>query len=443
MNSKLNIKEFPNGFQCIHHERADSDITAINLFVRVGSNYETKDLNGVSHFIEHMVFKGTKSFSDAKEIAQIFDEIGAYFNAYTTENVTCYVVKCSSIYIEKILNVLDEMLLHSLFRKIDFEREKNVVVEEIDRSKDNTASYIMEKIYELIFENSGLANPTGGEKKLILNYDYDDTMDYFRNFYKPSNMVISICSGLKSQKIFKMLEKLDLTTIDNKFDNVKYLVDESVKPQNNIKIKIIDRELEQTHLTIGFKTTDMYNDDRYVLEVIKNILSGNMSSRLFINLREKNGLTYSISINNSEYEYSGCFVIQTSVNKDKIITNDDPDAETDKGAIPVIIDTLNELIENGLMSDELKKTKGFIRGSLILENEDSTNVADYNGRLLTFKYPKIISIDEIYEIFDKITEKDIERVLKTYFRRECMSCYMIGRNIDKSKVLNELNRLVQ
>lgn len=430
---------FDNGLKLIYQNGLSSNISSINIFCDVGSNYEDDKLSGVSHFIEHMVFKGTPSLPTSKDISVIFDSIGAYINAYTDKNATCYITKCDSSYFERCLFTLSDIMLNSTFDKNEFEKEKYVVIEEINRSKDNTSSYLNDKYYELVFESSSLARPIGGNENTILNYKYDDVLDYYKNFYIPEKMVISVCTNIPYLDVINIIKNSHF--IQKKYtpyiNKVKeYVVDSTIQIQNKINIDVIDRNLEQTHIAIGFRTVDMYNNDRYILDMIEYILSGNMSSRLFINLREKNGLTYNIDIDNSNYEFSGTFVILTSVDKNKVIRNGNK-----KGAIPIIIDTLNDLIDNGITDDELNKIRGFIKGSITLDYEDTLNISEYNGRMVLFDYPIMIPINKLYDVYQSITIEDINNTIRKYFKKSRMNVFIIGEKINTTNILNECEKL--
>ena len=435
---------FDNGLKLVYQRRKSSNISAISLFCRVGSNYEPEGLRGVSHFIEHMLFKGTTNIPNAKDIARIFDVIGAYFNAYTDKNKTCYVVKGTTGHLEKIIHTLSDMLTNSLFDKTEFEREKKVVVEEINRAKDNAAAYTNEEIYRLLFKGSSLSLPIGALPEDILAYDRDRTLDFFENFYKPSNMVISICTNEKISNVIEYINKSYLITKEfTPFEN-RYSDLTTLSTQNNIRIATSTRsELEQTHIALGFRTCNIYSPDSYVLDILKVVLAGNMSSRLFTHLREKNGLVYNVSVDNSEYENSGMFTILTSVDKTKLISYLENDSQKN-GAIPIIIDTLNNIVEDGITEDELEKAKGFLEGAFTLEHEDSVNISDYNGNIVCLDKQYLIPIKQLHRVrYNPITLEDVNETAKKYFKHSLLSVFLLGSNVSEMTELlkTELKRL--
>jgi predicted Zn-dependent peptidase len=434
---------FPNGLKLVYSHRPYGNLSAINIFVRVGSNYESYSLQGGSHFLEHMMFKGTHRLGSAKAISTVFDEIGAYLNAYTDKNLTCYVAKCESTYTSRCIETFADMLRNSVMDPIEFELEKNVVVEEIIRTKDNQANYISDKILELVFKGSALALPVGSTEEFILKYNRNDVLDYYHTFYKPSNMVISICTSLTFKEVQQIVSKSYFGTwitipfqIPKKY-TVNTRLDKQVKPL----VETIDRDIEQIHIALGFRTVNQYSNDRYILELIKYILVGNMSSRLFINLREKNGLTYNVGIDNMHYETTGCFNIITSVDRDRLLDYKDISGNSKPGAIPVLLDTLKQLVEKGTKSNELEKIKGFLKGSLSLELEDSQSISDYNGRQVLLDYPEFVPLETLYTIFKSIEKRDIEKVLRKVFCKKNMSLFLIGKKsyIDLDKIENLLD----
>ena len=432
---KITEYVFENGLKLIYQRRPDP-LTAVSIQCCVGSVNEPTNLNGninlngISHMIEHMMFKGTTNIRDTKGIAKIFDSIGAYFNAYTDKNITSYTVKSSSEHIEIIIETLADMLMNSLFLKKEFELEKNVVNEEIIRAIDNTAGYLNSEIYSLYFKGNNLANSVGSVPKVIMNYDHTEAKKYYKTFYKPSNMVVSICSDLDIEKIKRTIEKSYLITKkSSKFVNTLYTNNNLINKQIGIRSKTINRKLEQTHIGLGFRTTNMYNDDKYLLDIARVVLAGNMSSRLFTDLREDRGLTYTIHIDASEYRPSGHFTILTSVDKNRLIEYKDK-GQTKMGALKVIKQSLDTFINNGITQSELDKAKGYIDGKLVLANEDALNISDYNGKLVTFDYDYIIPIQRLFKIkYSLITRKAVNDAIKKYFRKDRMSIFLIGDKV--------------
>jgi len=438
----INNYEFKNGLKLVYQQKSGANITGINFFVNVGSQNESEELNGISHLIEHMVFKGTKKLPKAKDISKIFDQIGAYFNAYTYIDLTCYIVKCDSDYTKKCICTLCDMLLNSNFRKDEFEREKNVIVDEIIRAQDNTEGYVNEKIYSILFKGSNLANPIGGIPETIRNYDYNSALDYYKYFYRPSNIVISICSNKPFDEIRKIVETCDLATyVDTPPEEKKYIMQLDEINHTDRRQGKIFRQLEQTYMAIGFKTVGKYHSDYYGLNLLKYILTGNMSSIFFINLREKNGLTYNISVDLAAFEKTGAFTILTSVDDAKLIKYTENN-KVKPGALPIIFKILRKITTECISQEQLDIAKGFMKGSTSLESEDALNVCGYNGRNILF------DLDDknytLYENYNKrykdITLENINIIIKKYITFDRLNTFYIGKTLDNN-IIQEISNV--
>jgi len=436
----INNHTYSNGLKLVYQQKKGANISGINIFVNVGSQNEPIELNGISHLIEHMVFKGTKKLPKAKDVSKIFDQIGAYFNAYTYIDHTCYVVKCDSDYTKRCVCTLCDMLLNSVFRKDEFEREKNVIVDEIIRAQDNTEGYINEKIYSVLFKGSNLANPIGGVPETITKYDYEKSKEYFKFFYKPKNIVISICSNKEYSEIKKIVDTCELASFNRDIStNLSYKPNYREIPHTNRKTGKIIRKLEQTYIALGFKTVGRYHPDFYILNLLKYILTGNMSSIFFINLREKNGLTYNISVDHSAFENTGAFTILTSVDDDKLIEYKDKNIDK-MGALSIIFKILRKLSNECISQEQLDIAKGFMKGSTSLESEDGLNVCAYNGRNILF------NLDDknytLYQNYNKryknITLENINNVIKKYLTYSNLHTFYIGKNLDNNNIMQKI-----
>lgn len=439
---KIETHTFENGLKLVYQEKKGANISAINMFVDVGSQNESAELNGISHLIEHMMFKGTSKLPTAKDISKIFDRQGSYFNAYTYLDLTCYIVKCDSDYTDKCICTLCDMLLNSKFPKDEFEKEKNVIVDEIIRAQDNTEGYVNEKIYSILFKGSNLGNPIGGVPDVIKNYDYTKSLAYYKYFYKPSNIVISICSNKNFNDIKKMVTNCELSTFDSPSQPQKYLPQLIEPPFVGRRQGTIFRKLEQTYMAISFKTVGKRHKDFYTLNLLQYILTGNMSSIFFINLREKNGLTYNVSVDLAAFDHTGAFTILTSVDDGKLINYVDKN-EIKPGALPIIFKLFSKILKDCISLEQMNIAKGFMKGSTSLESEDALNVCAYNGRNILF------DLDDknytLYENFNKryqhLTLVDINRVVKKYFTFDRLNTFYIGKTLDDKTMMSAISKI--
>ena len=429
---------FKNGLEFVY-QKNHFNSSSINIFVKVGSINEPPHLNGISHFIEHMVFKGTEKRKTSEEISQTFDSVGAYINAATTIDNTFYTAKCDSDYLELCVETLMDMILNSKLEKEEIKKEKNVVIEEIRIVKDSPTNYINELAYKILFSKSSLAQPIGGTDKIIKKYKYKDIIEYYKYFYRPENMVVSICSNIPFSKIKKIIQKNNKKQFLVKVDIDKFKPNTEIKlPRNQMIIK--HAPLGKTYLALGFRVCGRHNKDFYALDLLRIILTGNMSSLLFVELREKNGLTYSIGIDYDTYDTVGNFIIITNVDKHRLIKKG-----RQSGALNIIIDILKTLKSKGVTEKQLKIAKGYLKGVLTLSLEDTSTLSQINGHRYLFNASdKNIPLDKIYDKrYKNITVDQINDVIKKYIVRENMSSAYLGNNIKpiKNQILESENNL--
>ena len=423
-----------NGIKIVYIPRKDNNITCVSVFCRVGSVDETRQLQGVSHFLEHMLFKGTDQRPTPKDIAGELDEVGAYFNAYTDKNVTSYIVKVNSEYANRGFNILSDMIVNSKIRPRDMVTEKNVVVEEINKSKDNPSEHIEELHYALLFDKNPLGHSIGGDEAKILGYPPKKVKEYYQQYYSSNNVVIATSSNLNLSTIKKLIKNSYFPQLQSK--NVQHIYPR-LKNQSKIKIKVEHRDLEQVHLNLGFPTCHMYHQDKYILDLVKIILAGNMSSRLFIDMREKHGLSYSVSVDFSTYESTGHFSVKTSFDKQSLFIKEQSNpGSLDKitksqlinkpGGLTIILNNFKLLCNSLVSKDELEKVKGFIRGHLVIEKEDSHSLTDYFGRQITQEFNPVVNFGYLLDQYDKVTPQMIRETCKKYFKKQHINITIIG-----------------
>ena len=419
---------FKNGLKFVYQKNKNA-LSSINIFVKVGSINEPPHLNGVSHFIEHMAFKGTDELPTSDVISQIFDSVGAYINAATLIDHTFYTAKCDSDYLELCIETLLDMIFNSKLEKDEIKKEKNVVIEEISMTKDSPDHYVNELAYSILFNNSSLGQPIGGENKIIKNYKYKDIVEYYKHFYRPENIVVSICSNISFSKIKKIIQK------NNNKRFLKLSNPNKFKPRTKIKLgkdQLILKNipLEKTYLAVGFRVCNRHHSDFYALDLIRIILTGNMSSLLFVELREKNGLTYSIGIDYDTYDTVGNFIILTNVDKNRLLKKG-----AHIGALNIIIDILKTLKSEGITEKQLKIAKGYLKGILTLSLEDTSTISQINGHRYLFKQgDRNIPLKEVFEkCYKNINVKQINKVIRKYIIRKNMSTVYLGNNIKKYK----------
>lgn len=423
---------FPNGFRIIYEKpKTDIPLTSILGFVKLGSIYEPSSLKGVSHFIEHMCFKGTKKIPQSKTIMHHYDGIGAFFNAYTEKEFTCYQIKCNEEKFKDTIHILADMMMNSIFQKDEFSKEYKVVVEENIKSEDDMEKLIAERIDSLVYSGSSYSQPIDTLSYHKNKMKYDDVIELYHDFYQPQNMVLSIVSHIPFSKIKSLVNtSFFMKGRENNQQRQPILY---IEPQSEVKCSIFKKpNLSATYLSICFRTCPYENPDRYSLYLLSQIIGGTFSSRLFSFLREDNGLTYSSSSDITFYKHSGHLSIDVILDPKKIIKNGEK-----IGVLPLIIELLNDLYKNGVSKDEFEVIKGYIKGQFIIRLEDSLNQAEYNGKNVLLYDSEFSPYDKIFQKhYYPITIRDVNTIIKKYLKKTNMSVCILGTNNPSLDVLN-------
>ena len=426
---------FPNGFKLVHEKVLNHLSSSINVFCDVGSIYEPDNLKGASHFIEHMCFKGTKKVPNSKDIYLTYDKIGAYLNAYTEKRYTCYTVKCDSEYLESIIEMLSDMLLNSIFDKREFIKEEQVVIEENVKSEDSSYDILMNNLTGMIYKGSSFEKNVDMLEYHKTKYVYEDIVEFYKLFYTPSRMVLSITSSCSFKELCDFLKTTDFIKKNAIMHEIpsKYMIIPCVEQQEKPRIRIIDLKSYKTvHLGISFRIETI---DRYCLNLLQTILSGPMSSRLFSLLREDNGLTYTSTVYTNYHKIYGDITIYAETEKNKLLKN-----KSKPGVLPLLIKELKKLVEQGVSKEELDTAKQYMKGSLKIALEDIDNITSHNGKqLLIYPNDEIILYKDLYEkCYKNITVKNVNDVIKKYIRKNLMSIVIVGPRVINEKTVLDM-----
>lgn len=415
---------FDNGLTFVY-QKSTTKLSSINIFIKVGSADEPKTLFGGAHFLEHALFKGTTLLPSSSDITTIFDSQGSYINAFTSHEMTYLSVKTHTDNTEVCLNTLFDIIQHSTLDPDELEKEKKIVIEEISRARDNTSSYNYEKIYQLLYKNTVYCHPIGGIVAGIKKYNRDELLTFYRAHYTPDNMVVSICSNINYTDLTNFIRKSTLgkNTKRHKRTKSSSFIVQTEGPYGGY---FENRTLAQIHIACGFKVCGRDGADIYALAILKIILAGNMSSILFVKLREENGLTYDISIDLDMFRHVGAFILSTSVEKSSVLSHDNQ-----KGALNIIMNTLVELYHSGITEAQLTLAKGYLKGILTLSNEDSSNRSEHAGVGYLFNdADKDIPLGKLYlKKYHSLTIQDINQVLRKYFVHTRFVSSYIGADV--------------
>lgn len=434
---------FPNGFRLIHQESCSKlPVSFMRIFCDIGSAYENDDIRGSSHFIEHMIYKGTKCHKDRMKIFLAFDSIGAEINATTDKRYTFYQVDCQDDYVLSSASMMSDMLLNSTFMRNEYKKERMVVIEENIQDINDTMRIIYDNMDELIYAGTSYSQPVDSDKYHIKDdLNYDTILDIYHQFYHVNRMIMSIITNIPFETLIRILNKT-LFVKDKIQCSPKYSINKILKAQSEIQYCLEKRVGEKSsYLAIGFRTCNFYSDDKHILYFLSCILSGPLSSRMFMMLRENNALTYLTDVSVDFNDACGEIVFYAVSDPDKILTR----GKT-KGVLPLIIGLLNDLLKNGTTEHEIEKTKGYLRGSMITNKEDGGFLAEFNGEEYLYRKnddSKIVPYNKIYDTFlDKITKKQIDDVIHKYFCKEGMNVCIVSETLPKrSSVEKECEKL--
>ena len=407
------ITTLKNGLQVVTVDTASFPTVTTQLLVGAGSRYEDQKNNGIAHFFEHMAFKGSKKYPSSFIISSTIEGEGGVFNAFTAKDHTGYWIKALSEDFAVVIDVLSDMVLHPLLEEHEIEREKGVIVEEINMYEDNPARKVSEVLDMILYPDNPLGYDIAGTKETVNSFNRQTFTDYIKLHYHPQNAVLVIAGGVKH---IKGLDEL----LEEKFGawkpGKKNTYEKVTEQQNGPRISIRHKKTEQAHFCLAYRTFSQYDKRRYVLSVLATILGGGMSSRLFMEVREKRGLCYYISTGRELYEDVGNIVTQAGV------TND---LDKVKEAIRVIIAEHKKIAKGELMNEELHKAKELLKGRLLLSLEDSSNIASFYGNRLLLE-GEIISPEKIIEHLEKVTLGDVIDLANEIFTDKTLNIALIG-----------------
>ena len=389
----------PTGLTIIYEKKKTNSVV-IEVMIKVGSNFELPEERGISHFIEHMLFEGTKKRPTNWHISNEIEKIGGDFNAYTTNERTCFYVKLLKKHFNIGVDVLADLIQNSLFKKSDLEKEKKVVIKEIDMVHDEPRYYQWDLLLKNLFKNHPTKNPVYGDKKIIKGLSREKVLKYFNRYYVPNNMVISVVGDIPNWKD-EIVKKFTLKKGKNIY---RKTIKEPLAKKNISKKE--KRDIASTYLAMGFKTVPLKHKDSYVLEVINGILGRGQSGRMFTEIRSKMGLAYEVGTRHTAEVSYGYFSVYASVNKTKLPL-----------AKKMILQEFKKL--QLLNAQDLKEAKTYIEGEYLLELEDSQKVAD---QILFYEQAgDAKSMKEFIKRIKKVTISDIKRVSKKYFKNHTVA----------------------
>jgi len=380
------------------------------VLVRTGSRLETQEQSGLSHFLEHMMFKGTTKRPTAQELSRILDGVGAEYNAYTTKEYTGYYVKAAAQHVPLALEVVSDMLWHSKLDTEEMEREKKVIVEEINMYEDNPLIHIGDVLENALFRGSGLGQLISGTRKSVMALQSKQLVDFWHNYYHPKNMLV-VVSGKITPATNLLVKKLfGEKRAAGKLGSFKPFVPNYKRPQVALHYK----DTEQVQFALAFPSYGWKNAKLPVLELLATILGGNMSSRLFVRLREKEGLCYSVRATIDCYQGTGLFAVQAGLDRSRLAQ-----------ATRLVREELQKVVDEPVDQDELSRAKEYSKGRLTLMLEDSASQAEWAGKRWFLENTSETPQEHLQRI-SQVSASQLQKVAREILVRKKATLALIG-----------------
>lgn len=407
---KYNKAKLKNGLRVLTVPMKNANSVTVLVLVGTGSKYESKDINGISHFLEHMFFKGTKKRPNTLKISETLDMIGGQYNAFTSKEITGYWAKVDKKHTDIALDWVSDMLLNSKFEEQEIQREKGVIIEELNMYLDTPTAYVEELFEDLLYGDQPAGWRIIGKKENILSFNREKILNYFKNHYSAQNTVVCVAGDIKQnlieQKLSKYFGKLKPTKTSTKI----------ITKENQTKSEVLIhyKKTDQTHFCLGVRTYNMYDPRKYALNLIAIILGGNMSSRLFISIRERNGLGYYVHTSNDTTTDTGYLVTQSGIKNDSL-----------EKAISLVLTEYKDLKNKKITPKELKKAKDFLKGSMALSLDGTDTQASFFASQ-EIMGQKLMSPEEKLKMIDKVSINDIKNIAEDIFKSEKLNLAVIG-----------------
>ncbi len=399
-----------NGLRIITIPMKNTETVTVMVLVKAGSDYETREINGISHFLEHMCFQGTKTRPNSGDISRELDSLGAQSNAFTSKEFTGYWAKAHKKHFPKILDVVSDIYLNPIFKEDAIEREKGVVVEEIKMYEDLPQHKVGEVFEELLYGTQPAGWPIIGSEKNVRSFTKEQIFNYRKKHYTAKNTILVIAGGIETKKA-ETLAKKYFTSITGGLKNKH---EKTNSAQENPKIKLHFKETDQAHIILGFRSFDVKNKDNPKIAVLEAILGRGMSSRLFRKLRDDLGICYYVRAGNDTADDRGFFAVASGLSKDRV-----------KIGIEAILGEIKKIKTELVSAEELRKAKDLMIGNMYLSLETSDSYADFYSFQDLYDL-KIKTPEEKEKRIEKITAKDIMDMANKIFDKKTMNLAIVG-----------------
>ncbi|MFH1956659.1 MAG: pitrilysin family protein [Patescibacteria group bacterium] len=411
---QVHKKVLNNGLRVLMVPMKNSEAVTIQVLVGAGSKNEAKNINGISHFLEHLFFKGTENRPNPGDLDKELDKIGASHNAFTGQELTGYWIKSSGKDFDIVLDIMSDIVLNSLFKKEEIEKERNVILQEISMNEDLPIRKVLEDLLKIIYGIYPAGWPIAGTTGTVKKIKRSDILSYQKNSYSAENMIVIVSGGIERNEIIRKINKVFKNLKKGKIKKIQ----KTKVYQKSPRVKILNKKTDQSHLAIGIPVFNIYDERRYALNILSAVLGGNTSSKLFMEIRQKLGLAYYVGSLIDLQKDTGLLIIRAGVSHDNL-----------EVAIKKISEILSDFKNKGVSKKELKDAKSFIRGQMALSFETTDQVADFYGEHELF-YKKIMQPEELLKKIEKVSQNDILKTAREIFRPDKINMAVIGKHHD-------------
>jgi len=412
-----------NGLRIITVPIKETKAVTVLVLVKTGSKYEEKNINGISHFLEHLFFKGTKKRPSPIAVAETLDRVGGIYNAFTSEDYTGYFAKVATSQIDLALDWVSDIYLNSLLPEKEIEKEKGVIIEEINMRYDHPMSYIGVLWLKLLYGDQPAGWDITGTKESVMAIDRQKLLNYLKSQYVAQNTLVCVAGKINPSKTINKVKKY--------FSKIKKTQPKSKPPviekQTKSGLFLFSKETDQTHLALGARAYNLFHPQRYTLGILGTILGGMMSSRLFVKIRGKLGIAYYIMTEAITNPETGFLVTLAGIDNKKV-----------SQGISAILKEYKKVAQKKVSEEELKKAKDYIKGKMVLLLEPSDALASFYAAQELLEN-RILLPEQVFKKIDRVTLSDVQKVAKDIFRPEKLNLALIGPFKDK----NQFQRLLR
>ena len=410
----------PNGIRVVTERISYVRSVAIGIWVDTGSRNEPEERGGISHLIEHLVFKGTESRT-AEEIARTMDSVGGQMDAFTAKEQTCFFVNVLDGHLPLAADLLTDILLHPLFGAEDIEKEKSVILQEIKMVEDTPDDLIHDLFAERVWAGHPLGRPILGRREVVQGLNRETIVRHFREEYCPAKIVIAVAGHAEHDEVLRLLAP--------RFDGFAGPANarDGCPPTRRVTVDLVEKPLEQVHMVVGFPGLSHTAPERYALYILNDIIGGSMSSRLFQQVRERQGLVYSIHSGTQAYRDTGILYIYAAT--------DAPNLGT---VLKLTLNEVRDLKKTGIAAAELRRAKEHLKGNLMLSLESTSSRMSRLAKQELY-FGSFFSLDEMLAAIDAVREEEVQSLIHRFLDEEQLSILTLGR-LDRGQLPPELTR---